>query len=83
MMQNFQPAIYLIKVCLGRFELQSIKKMRENGIGTFTVLSHAANYCVGISLQNKNGQPTAAQNSTDCPSTFTGSMKQRTHRSSV
>ena len=36
MMQNFQPAICLIKVCLGRYELESIKKMLENSIEPFT-----------------------------------------------
>ena len=51
MMQNFQPAIYLIKVCLGRFELESREK--ENGIGTFTFLSHAVNYCVGMEYHGK------------------------------
>ena len=51
MMQNFQPAIYLIKVCLGRFELESIKKMLENGIETFTFLIHTANTYDQITME--------------------------------
>ena len=54
MMQNFQPAICLIKVFLGRYELERIKKMNENGIGTFTFLIfRAKNYCVGMDIMAK------------------------------